>query len=61
MMKACSKLQLLSGTRSLMMAERVEDEPRAGRPSTSRTDDNVECVRVVLNSDRHLSVRMVAD
>lgn len=28
---------------------------------TSRTDDNVQCVREVLNSDRRLSVRMVAD
>jgi hypothetical protein len=25
--------------------ERVEDEPRVGRPSTSKTDDNVERVR----------------
>ena len=41
--------------------ESVEDEPRAGRPSTSRTDDNVQRVREVLNSDRRLSVRMVAD
>ena len=39
----------------------VEDEPRGGRPSTSRTDDNVQRVRDVLNSDRRLSVRMIAD
>ena len=25
--------------------EEVEDDPRSGRPSTSRTDDNVERVR----------------
>ncbi|XP_071449362.1 protein GVQW3-like isoform X2 [Hetaerina americana] len=41
--------------------ESVDDEPRAGRPSTSRTDDNVQRVREVLNSDSRLSVRMIAD
>ena len=41
--------------------ENVEDEPRAGRPSTSKTDDNVQRVREVLNSDRRLSVRLIAD
>ncbi|XP_011859854.1 PREDICTED: putative uncharacterized protein FLJ37770 [Vollenhovia emeryi] len=41
--------------------ESVEDKPRAGRPSTSRTDDNVQRVRDVLNSNRRLSVRMIAD
>ena len=41
--------------------ESVEDEPCAGRPSTSRTDDKVQRVREVFNSDRRLSVRMIAD
>ena len=42
--------------------ESVEDEPRAGRPSTSRTDDKVQRVReMLLNSDGRLSVRMIAD
>jgi transposase len=41
--------------------EGVEDEPRAGRPWTSRIDDNVQRVREMLNSDHRLSVRMVAD
>ncbi|XP_023714359.1 protein GVQW3-like, partial [Cryptotermes secundus] len=41
--------------------ECVEDEARGGRPSTSRTDDNVQRVRDVLNSDRRLSVRMIAN
>jgi len=40
--------------------ESVEDESRAGRPLTSRTDNNVQRVREVLNSDRRLSVRMIA-
>lgn len=41
--------------------ENVEDEDRSGRPSTSRTDQNVQKVRDVLNSDRRLSVRMIAE
>ena len=41
--------------------ESVEDEPRAGRPSTSRNDDKVQRVREMLNSDSRLSVRMIAD
>lgn len=40
--------------------ESVEDEPRAGHPLTSRTGDNKQRMRHLLNSDRRLSVRMVA-
>ena len=36
--------------------EQVEDEPCAGRPSTSKTDDNVERVR----SDRRMMLRMIS-
>jgi hypothetical protein len=36
--------------------EQVEDEPRAGRPSTSETDDNAERVR----SGRRLTLRMIS-
>jgi len=32
--------------------EQVEDEPHAGRPSTSKMDDNVERVRSLVRSDR---------
>ena len=39
--------------------EQVEDEPRAGRPSTSKTDDNVERVRSLVSSDRRLTLRMI--
>ena len=39
----------------------VEDEPRDGRPSTSTTDDHIAGVRDVLNSDRRLSVRLIAE
>jgi len=31
--------------------EQVEDEPRVGRPSTSKTDDNVERVRSLVRSN----------
>ncbi|GFX26104.1 protein GVQW3 [Trichonephila clavipes] len=41
--------------------ESVEDEPRAGRPSTSRTTENEQRVRHLLNTDRRLSVRMIAE
>jgi hypothetical protein len=34
--------------------EQVDDEARAGRPSTSETDDNVERVRSLVRSDRRL-------
>jgi len=32
----------------------VEDEQRAGRPSTARTENNVARVKFVLDRDRHL-------
>jgi transposase len=41
--------------------EEVEDDPRSGRPSTSKSDKNVSCVRDLLNTDRRMSVRMIAD
>jgi transposase len=39
----------------------VDDDPRSGRPSTSKTDDNVAKVREVLRSNRRLTVRAVAE
>lgn len=41
--------------------EDVEDEQRSGRPSTAHTLDNVAKVRAALNTDRRLSVRLIAD
>lgn len=41
--------------------EDVEDDDRAGRPSTSRNEENLAKVREVLNSDRRLSIRLIAD
>ena len=39
--------------------ESIEDEPRSGRPSTSKSDDTVEKVRALVWSDRRLTVRMI--
>ena len=41
--------------------EEVEDDPRSGRPSTSRTADNIECVKQVVRADRRLTLRMIAE
>jgi predicted trehalose synthase len=41
--------------------EDVEDEQRLGRPSMSHASDNVAKVKAVLDSDRRLSVRLIAD
>jgi len=40
--------------------EQVEDEPRAGRTSVSKTDDNVERVRSLVRSDRRLTLRKIS-
>ena len=41
--------------------EEVEDDYKSCRPSTSRTDKNLERVRQKVQSDCHLTVRMIAD
>ena len=41
--------------------EDVKDDPRSGRPTTSRTNKNVECMREKVRSDCCLTVRMIAD
>ena len=40
--------------------EQVEDEPRAGWPSTSKTDNNVERVRFLVRSDHQLTLRTIS-
>jgi len=40
--------------------EQVEEEPRAGRHSTSKTDDNVKRVTSLVRSDRRLTLRMIS-
>ena len=39
----------------------MDDDLRSGRPTTSQTDENVTHVRDLLNSDRRMSVRLLAD
>ena len=39
----------------------ADDDPRSGRPSTSKTDDNVANVREVIRSNRRLTVQEVAE
>ncbi|UYV63484.1 hypothetical protein LAZ67_2004229 [Cordylochernes scorpioides] len=41
--------------------EEVADEPRSGRPTTARTDENVDRVLEVLRIDRRLSIQQIAD
>jgi len=40
--------------------ESIKDEPRSGKLSTSKTDNNVEIVRALVQFDRRLTVRMIA-
>lgn len=41
--------------------EDVEDDERSGRPSTSKTDENVEKIRILIRSDRRLTIRAIAE
>jgi len=41
--------------------EGIEDEQEAGRPSTSRTENNVTLVKAVLDRDRRLNVQLIAE
>ena len=41
--------------------EGVEDEQRVGRPSASRSENNVARVKAVLDRDRRLNVRLMAE
>ena len=40
--------------------EQVEDEPRAGRLTTSKTEDNVERVRSLVRPDCRLTLSMIS-
>jgi len=56
-----SRAQVFRGHKSFLEGqEQVEDEPLAGRPSTSKTDDNVERVRSFVRSYRRLTLRMIS-
>ena len=41
--------------------EDVEDDPRCGRPSTSRDETNVELVKKIVCGDHPLTVRLISD
>ena len=41
--------------------ESIEDEQRAGCPSTSRNENNVVRVKAVLDRGRHLNVRLITE
>ena len=41
--------------------EDVKDDARSGRPSTARTDENVESVRRLLTEDRRTTLQVIAD
>ncbi|GFU54563.1 protein GVQW3 [Trichonephila clavipes] len=41
--------------------ESIEDEPRSGRPSVSKTAENVVRIRDLVRSDRRLTVRMIRE
>ncbi|KAJ4444890.1 hypothetical protein ANN_06688 [Periplaneta americana] len=41
--------------------ETIEDEPRSGRPSTSRTPEMIEKVRQMLAQDRRLTLRLISE
>ena len=41
--------------------EDVDDDPRAGRPATSKTEEIIQQVRQVVCGDRRLTVRIIAD
>ena len=39
----------------------IEDDPRFGRPSTSRTAENIEHMKQMVHANRRLTVRMIAE
>ena len=41
--------------------ESVEDDPKSGRPCTSTTYTNIEKIRQLVRSDRHLTIRVIAN
>jgi len=59
-MTQCSELGLSSGTEGLWR-EGVEDDPRSGKPATSKIEENVELVRQKVHGDRRLTVRRIAN
>ena len=72
--ETCGKLQEAYGEDALSRAQifrwfkdfsagrdSVQDEPRSGRPATSKTDENVERAKSLVRSDRRLTIRLIAE
>jgi hypothetical protein len=47
--------------RFMNVREEVEEDDRPGRPSTSKTEENVEKIGEIIQKDRRLSIRMIAE
>jgi len=60
-MTQCQELSVEWHRRFKEGREEVENDHRSGRPSTSRTEENVQHVREKVRSDHRLTVRMIAD
>ena len=59
--RALLRSQIFKGYKALSEGcASIKDEPLSGRPSTSKTDNNVEKVRALVRSDCRLTVRMMA-
>lgn len=72
--ECCAMLKEVYGEESLSRArvfewykrfregrEDVNDDERPGRPSTSRTDENINKINEIVRKDRRLSIRMIAE
>ena len=60
-MTQCRELEFFSETRGLRMEGRMwKMTTGRKRPSTSRTEENIELVRQKVHGDRRLTVRMIA-
>ncbi|GFT42088.1 uncharacterized protein TNCV_1668771 [Trichonephila clavipes] len=58
----CQEPRLFGGFKTFSEGrESIEDEPRSGRPSVSKTAENVIRSRDLVRSDRHLTVRMIGE
>ena len=72
--ETCGKLQEAYGKDALSRAhifswfkdfltgrDSVENEPRSGRPITSKTDENVKRVKSLVQSNHRLTIRLIAE
>jgi hypothetical protein len=51
----------MNGLNDLKTGEHLQDDPRSGRPSTSRNADTIANVREMVTRDRRLILRMMLD